>query len=115
MRRSRGVAASRATGSPGEDAVRRDIDAIGEREPEVAGSGLAALALSLAREMDDPGNSATSKSMCARALADALDRLRELAPERKESPLEAIKARRERRLREADAKNRVGAGRGGSS
>ena len=59
--------------------VKRDIEAIAERDPKLATSGLAALALSLAREMDAK-NSATSKSMCARALAETLERLAELAP-----------------------------------
>jgi hypothetical protein len=48
--------------------------------PELAQGALAASALALAREIDTPGNSATSKSMCAKALLDTLDRLRELAP-----------------------------------
>lgn len=43
-------------------------------------SGLALTALALADELDDDRNSATSKSMCAKALQDILDRLRELAP-----------------------------------
>lgn len=61
-------------------AVRRDLDSIARVAPELATSALAASALSLAREMDDAGNSATSKSMCARALLDTLDRMRELMP-----------------------------------
>jgi hypothetical protein len=50
----------------------------------MAGSTLAATALSLAVELDGD-NSATSKSMCAKALADVMRELRALAPPRKEN------------------------------
>lgn len=60
-----------------EMAVRRDL----ARMPEdLAGSALAMSAVALAREIDGM-NSATSKSMCARALQDALRELRGLMPE----------------------------------
>src|SRR5262249_31137032 len=62
-------------------AVNADIEKIRERDPDVADSGLAAMALALAAEIDYPKNSATSKAMCAARLHDALDRLRELSPE----------------------------------
>ena len=75
--------ARKANGAPtGTDrsvaaAVERDL----ARLPAVlAGSALAASALAMAREIDDPGNSATSKSMCQARLADALKELRALAP-----------------------------------
>lgn len=61
-------------------AVKRDLVALRDLAPELADSALAASALVLAAELDAPGNSATSKSMCARALRENLDRLRELAP-----------------------------------
>lgn len=67
------------------DAVQRDIDAIAKRDKDLAESGLAASALALAREIDAVGNSATSKSMCAKALREALDRLYELAPDEQET------------------------------
>jgi hypothetical protein len=81
-------------------AVDRDL----ERLPrDLAESGLAASARALARELDRP-NSATSKSMCARALHDALDRLRELAPpERKADRIDEVNRKREERRRAADA------------
>lgn len=60
-------------------ATQRDIDKLAERDSSIATCGLAALALALAREMDED-NSATSKSMCARALAETLDRLQAMAP-----------------------------------
>lgn len=61
-------------------AVKRDLAAIGKREKPLASSGLAASALSLARSMDDPKTSPTARAACARALREALDRLREQAP-----------------------------------
>lgn len=61
-------------------AVRRDLRQIAKRDPELAKSGLAASALALAAELDDPDNSATAKAACARALTETLDRLRELVP-----------------------------------
>jgi len=58
--------------------VKRDLAALGDRG--LAVSGLAAVALELAAQMDDKTNSATSKSMCARALSEVLAQLRGLAP-----------------------------------
>lgn len=66
-------------------AVRRDLERIRRRDAELAESALAASAIELARELDQPDNSATSKAMCARAMREALDRLDELAPPEEES------------------------------
>lgn len=86
-----------------EDAVRRDLEGMGD----LAHGALAASALALAAEMDDPENSATSKSMCARALHDALEQLRELAPPKRETDdvddLEAKRAKRRDAARVAGA------------
>jgi hypothetical protein len=86
-------------------AVRRDLERIGKLDARLAESGLAATALALAREIDKSGNSATSKSMCARALGETMDRLRELAPA--EAPaaslLDDLEARRKQRRRRAVA------------
>ena len=77
------------------DGVTRDLAKLPE---DVAMSGLGASALVLAREMDDD-NSATSKSMCANSLRDTLDRLRELAPPKRESDhVDDIARRRAKRL-----------------
>jgi hypothetical protein len=74
------------------EALERELGLMGER---ASGSALAASALVLARQLDDPGVSATSKSMCARALRELLDRLRELAPEEDAGDrLDEIAARR---------------------
>lgn len=86
------------------DAVQRDLDEIAKRDPDLARSAHAATALALAREMDG-SNSATSKSMCAKALTETMDRLRELAPE--EEPDDAVddleRKRRERLARRRTA------------
>lgn len=83
------------------DAVASELEGLGD--PRLAGSALAATALVLAGELDDPDNSATSKSMVARALNETMGRLRELAPPVGEvNPLGDIRARRDRRT--ADAK-----------
>lgn len=81
-------------------AVKRDLAAL--KDPKLAKSGLAASALALARELDSPKNSATSKSMCARALLDTLDRLRALAPAVKEKDeVDELSNRRQKRRRRA--------------
>jgi len=81
------------------DAVERDLSTIRRLSPDLADSGLAASALVLAAELDSPGNSATSKSMCARALIEALERLRELAPAGdEEDKLDELGARRAARI-----------------
>lgn len=81
------------------DSVRRDLAKIATLDSELAQSGLAASALALAKELDKPGNSATSKSMCARALAEALEKLREQAPEpEEEDKVKDLGARRRKRL-----------------
>jgi hypothetical protein len=75
------------------EAVSRDLEQMGP-----LGSGaLAASALALAAELDDPDNSATSKSMCAKALLDLMNRLRDLAPPQRER--DAIDDLAERRAR----------------
>jgi len=79
--------------------VQRDLAKIAQLDSELAQSGLAASALALAKELDKPGNSATSKSMCARALAEALLRLMEQAPEpEEEDKVKDLSARRQKRL-----------------
>jgi hypothetical protein len=81
------------------DAVTRDLSKLGG---DAKDSALAASALALAAELDDSENSATSKSMCARALLDTLDRLRELAPPKREADsIDEIGARRAERRRSA--------------
>lgn len=67
------------------DAAERDIDAIRTTDPALAGSALAAAAVALAYEIANPYNSATSKSMCVRELREVTDRLRELAPPKREA------------------------------
>ena len=63
------------------DAVTDELERIGDEALE---SALGATALSLARELDAQ-NSATSKSMCAKALVDVLREVRALTPPRRET------------------------------
>jgi hypothetical protein len=58
------------------EAVTKDLELLGSTAAE---STLAATALTLAAGLDD-GNSLTSKSMAAKALADVMRELRALAP-----------------------------------
>lgn len=77
------------------DAVNRDLAKLPK---EWRDSTFAASALALATEMDSPSNSATSKSMCAKALKETMDRLWELAPPKKERDgLDDLAARRAKR------------------
>lgn len=87
------------------EAVQADLDRLAERSPGLAEGALAHLALAMAGEIDDPMNSATSKSMCAGRLSDVLDRLRDLAPpEQAADRLDEVKHKREqRRRRSAEA------------
>ena len=79
-------------------AIERDIAAIRKRDPALADSALAASAVTLAYEMQDPYNSATSKSMCAGKLHEALAELRELCPpERETDAVDELGSKREER------------------
>ena len=81
------------------DAVEADLAKLEERWPGVTVSGLAQAAVALAYELDNPYNSATSKGQCAKALMEALDRLRELAPaEEEKDGLDELGTRRAARL-----------------
>ena len=81
------------------EAVDRDLDRLRAVDPVLASGGLALAARALARALDDPGNSATSKSMCAKTLLDMLDRLRELTPKAAErDALDDLATRRAARL-----------------
>ena len=76
-------------------AVKEELKRLASRDKELSKSSLAATALALARELDDKGNSATSRAMCAKAMLEVQNRLRELAPEPpKESKLDDLSARR---------------------
>lgn len=80
------------------EAAERSVDAIRSRDGDLGESALAASAVALAREIENPYNSATSKSMCAREMRDTLDRLLQLAPEKVEADgLDDLAAAREKR------------------
>lgn len=79
-------------------AIRRELRRLAERDADLAASALAATALTLAKELDDPENSATSKSMCAKALNETMEKLLALAPvEEEKDGLDELTSRREQR------------------
>lgn len=79
--------------------VKNDLAALAKVDRALADSALAGLALAMAREVDDPHNSATSKSMCGRVLQDALTQLRELTPKKQaKDGLDDLSNRRAKRL-----------------
>lgn len=82
-------------------AVERDIAAIRELDPALADSSLAATALQMAYEMANPFNSATSKSMCARALLETMEQIRSLVPDGDEEGDELDELMERRNQREA--------------
>jgi hypothetical protein len=61
------------------DAVERDLAELEQRQPGISKTAEAAAAVALARELDRP-NSATSKSMCVRALNETMALLRASVP-----------------------------------
>jgi hypothetical protein len=82
------------------EAVDAEVAALGR---DAEGSAMAATARALARELDDPGTSATSKSMCAKALVDVMREIRSLAPPKVEED-EIERARKRRADRQAAAR-----------
>lgn len=84
------------------DATLGEIADIAKRDRALAESALAASAIALSYEIQNPFNSATSKSMCARELRETMSKLRELAPpEQKKDALDELKARRASRRKTA--------------
>lgn len=80
------------------ESVERYLGWVAGRSPELAGSPLAAAVMVLAREIDSEGNSATSKSMCVRALLEAMAELRaQLPAERERDGVDDLSSRRQRR------------------
>lgn len=81
------------------EAVERDLAEIRRVAPDLPDSTLAAAALELARRMDDPRNSTTSVSMCAKTLSEIVGQLRALTPAKKErDDLDDARQRRAKRL-----------------
>ena len=85
-------------------AMLSELEDLASRDKRLAGSALAATALAMAYEVEHPYNSATSKSMCAAKLMEAIRELRELCPpEVKRDRIDEVNERRERRRRAASA------------
>lgn len=87
------------------EAVEQDLAEIARRDLALARSALAMTAKALAERIDNPGNSATSVSMCAKALVEVMEKLRELAPPgEKKGTLHAIRSGRALRLVDGQSK-----------
>lgn len=85
--------------SPVAEALERDLKQIERVDEDLANSALAASARILARELDNPENSVTSKLTCARELRETLGRLRELVPDDQEADkLDELSRRRAKRI-----------------
>lgn len=83
------------------DSVREYLRKLKQRDAELADGPLACSALALAREMD-ANNSATSKSMCAKALNETLEQLRALAPPvKQEDTIDELSRERDKRRAKA--------------
>jgi hypothetical protein len=86
------------------EAVTRELEGF---PVDLAGSALAATALAMAELIDDPRPSATSKSMCAGKLIDALKVLRELKPaDAKRDAIDDLTKRRAKRRSTSAASSR---------
>jgi hypothetical protein len=85
------------------EAAERDIGKIRQRDRVVADSAIAATVVSMAREVDDPFNSATSKAQCAKELRQGYERLLEQSPPPapEESDLERLRRKRATRVQAA--------------
>lgn len=81
------------------EALQAELVEIAKRDASLSRSALAAAALELARQIDAPKNSATSKSMCAKELRETMARLRELLPAETEGDrVDELGSRRAKRL-----------------
>jgi hypothetical protein len=78
-------ASKASTGKPATGAVllgvNREIAKLKKLDKDLATGALAATAQALARDIDSADTSPTSKATCARALADTLTALRDMAPQ----------------------------------
>jgi hypothetical protein len=80
-------------------AVMADLERTAERDPRLAQSPLAAVALELARELD-AGNSLTSKALASKELRELLAALEVLAPaEKAKDGIDQLNERRARKSR----------------
>lgn len=86
------------------EGVYRDLAAAAAVAPALAQSALAGTAIRLAMEMENPYNSATSKSMCARALIETMEQIRALMPDGEEEGDELDELEKRRQAREAAAR-----------
>jgi len=96
---SAGQESGRPKAGPVERAVAAELKALGKRVDD-AGPSLPALAVALARKIDDPRTPAGPFADTAKELRDTLDRLRELVPpEAREDHIDQLEARAAKKLR----------------
>lgn len=90
--------------TPTAKAVRAELADLETRVAGIKDSASAALAIAMAKRIDHPDTSASSAASCGRVLADALERLRALAPPAAETkPIDELRARRAKRRARASA------------
>ena len=81
------------------DATRMELELLDQRRPGLAMTARAAVAVSLAYEMENPYNSATSKANCARELRELMRELVLSLPlEEQADAMDELAARRQARL-----------------
>ncbi len=86
-----------------EEAIQLDLKDLEQISPGLSKTGLAATALTLARELDSESNSATAKGNCARALNATVHQLvlhagLVLSEDNEGDTLDALRARRSARI-----------------
>lgn len=95
--------ATELLGSSGEplvvlEGVLADLAKVAGRDPVLAAGALAGLAVAMAMEVENPFNSATSKSMCANTLRETMASIREQLPaEQEKDEIDELRERRQRR------------------
>lgn len=79
-------------------AAELEVERIRELDPALADSLMAAAIVSLAYELDNPYNSATSKANCVGELRQTMNRLHELMPESQEQDVvDELREQRDKR------------------
>ena len=81
------------------DSTRMELELLDQRRPGLASTARAAVAVSLAYELENPFNSATSKANCARELRELMGELMLSLPlEEQADAMDELAARRQARL-----------------
>jgi hypothetical protein len=90
--------------TPTAKAVRAQLAELEQRVAGIKDTARAALALAMAKRIDDPETSASAAASCGRVLADAIEQLQALAPPAAETkPIDELRARRAKHRARASA------------